>query len=148
MRDRQFKALVTRDRTESAEVTVYARDQARGGRQALSLADDPPKGVVIDWQPNVHHGRAYYGDPTEDVVEVPQAMRYEHDWDSSILVGQFSQFDLYYCPPSDDENEKIVARSGDEAHEYVSGNRRMDHPGIKAGWMLADLMSVTIKVKK
>lgn len=46
----------------------------------------------------------------------PVVMRYEHDCDYCIPLGQWQEYDLYYCP----NEPTVVARYG-ELGDYMSG---------------------------
>lgn len=43
--------------------------------------------------------------------------RYEHDCDSCVYLGQFEQYDLYYCH----HEPTIVCRFSSEGPDYYSG---------------------------
>ena len=45
-------------------------------------------------------------------------MRYEHDCDNCCPLGEYQEFDLYYCPQSGIPT--VIARFGEDG-EYYSG---------------------------
>jgi len=44
--------------------------------------------------------------------------RFTHDCDDCIFLGQYNEFDLYFCPK---ESTTVIARYGDEGGDYHSG---------------------------
>ena len=44
--------------------------------------------------------------------------RYIHDCDRCIFLGEWREYDLYFCPGSD---PTVIARHGDESQDYLSG---------------------------
>jgi hypothetical protein len=45
--------------------------------------------------------------------------RFTHDCDNCEFLGQFNEYDLYYC--EDAFEPTVVARYGDDGPEYTSG---------------------------
>jgi hypothetical protein len=45
--------------------------------------------------------------------------RYQHDCDKCQFLGQDAKHDLYFCPQGG--RPTVIARYGDEGHEYMSG---------------------------
>lgn len=48
--------------------------------------------------------------------------RYHHDCDGCIYMGQFTEFDLWFCPSKTDETgvNSIIGRFGEDGGEYCS----------------------------
>lgn len=47
-------------------------------------------------------------------------MRYKHDCDTCVSLGEYEEYDLYHCYQKG-MGATVVARYGDEPHEYLSG---------------------------
>ena len=50
----------------------------------------------------------------------PLVMRYIHDCDECIPIGQYGDSDLYFCTEGG-AGKTVIARYGDEGPEYTSG---------------------------
>lgn len=46
--------------------------------------------------------------------------RYEHDCEKCIFLGCWEEYDLYFCSGVT-RGSTVVARYGDDGHEYTSG---------------------------
>jgi len=48
--------------------------------------------------------------------------RFKHDCDDCIYLGQYNEFDLYFCPGTGEQyTETVIARYSDEGNDYHSG---------------------------
>jgi len=47
-------------------------------------------------------------------------IRYEHDCDNCVFLGRWKEFDLYYCPSAESNNDNFIARYG-TGGSYLSG---------------------------
>ena len=47
-------------------------------------------------------------------------VRYEHDCDNCVFLGRWKEFDLYYCPDAEGNNDNFIARYGTDG-SYLSG---------------------------
>lgn len=47
--------------------------------------------------------------------------RYQHDCSKCKPLGEFGEFDLYYCETEVEKHPTVIARYGNEGHEYNSG---------------------------
>lgn len=47
-------------------------------------------------------------------------MRYKHDCDKCKPLGQFDEYDLYFCNQGG-RISTVIARDGDEESDYISG---------------------------
>jgi hypothetical protein len=72
-------------------------------------------------------------DPYSIVVDFA---RYKHDCSRCEFLGCYENFDLYRCKDSPGRLTNVVARYGDEAHEYVSllSGSEQDIPGGQAAF--------------
>ena len=64
-------------------------------------------------------------------------MRYEHDCKSCHPIGQFLNYDIYYCDFGA-VNETVVARYGDHKTAYHSGLTMTNIPAIKVAVAMAE----------
>jgi hypothetical protein len=68
--------------------------------------------------------------------------RYEHDCNHCVFLGQYGEYDLYYCPQPMIHLPTIVARFGDWGGDYHSGR----FPGsswFDEGWDRANNLGLT-----
>ncbi len=63
-----------------------------------------------------------------------ESTRFEHDCERCAFLGQFKEYDLYFCPQNGIPT--IVARWGNGGPEYTSG-QWSKLPAIKKGIELA-----------
>jgi hypothetical protein len=57
--------------------------------------------------------------------------RYQHDCNNCIFLGHYKEYDLYYCPSDRGAiYSTVIARYGNEGHEYASGINSMTMPGL------------------
>lgn len=61
-------------------------------------------------------------------------MRYQHDCSCCKPIGQFKEFDIYFCASLD---ITVVARYGNNGHEYNSGIHLTGMPQIKVAVAMA-----------
>jgi len=61
-------------------------------------------------------------------------MRYKHDCDHCKPLGTFAEYDLYYC---DELDATVLARYGDEGHQYFSG-LNTGRPELKIAQLMAE----------
>lgn len=67
--------------------------------------------------------------------EIKEKPQYTHDCNNCIFLGQYENFDLYYCNIT---NETVIARYGNEGSEYMSGigfantSQKQDNPLYEA----------------
>jgi hypothetical protein len=47
--------------------------------------------------------------------------RYQHDCDQCVFLGQWNEYDLYFCGEQGDVFTTVIARYGNEGCEYSSG---------------------------
>lgn len=47
--------------------------------------------------------------------------RYQHDCEKCKALGKFAEYDLYFCETDLGSHPTVIARYGDEGHEYTSG---------------------------
>ena len=52
------------------------------------------------------------------MIEKP---RYEHDCSSCYFLGQYEEYDLYYCDQTFLNFPTVIARFGDDGPDYTSG---------------------------
>lgn len=58
--------------------------------------------------------------------------RYEHDCERCKPLGEFGEYDLYFCETDLEKRPTVIARYGDGGHEYTSGLMFADFdPAIK-----------------
>ena len=144
MKQKKFYGNVTRDVTETAGVEVYAPDLSSAQDQILNLANDPPKTLDICWIRNDgSEGTVYYGDVDCDVVEVAPDTRFGHDCAECTLLGQYQEFDMYYCSKQGDGLHTVIARFGEDPAHYTSGPRQSSSNAVRVGWVMADSMGLT-----
>lgn len=72
------------------------------------------------------------------ITYTPEPPRYEHDCRSCRYLGQWNEFDLYYCPQQG--LQTVVARFGKDG-DYASGWVGIE-PGAKASPALVVARSV------
>ena len=46
--------------------------------------------------------------------------KYKHDCEKCVPVGHFFGHDVYFCTPAGDGLPTLLARYGDDAHQYTS----------------------------
>jgi hypothetical protein len=82
--------------------------------------------VFYGWQGGtIHQVSEKSGIPVNDLLEskdiiallISRQPRYAHDCSSCVFLGQFGEYDLYFCPGE----TTLLCRFGDEGHEYKSG---------------------------
>lgn len=82
--------------------------------------------VFYGWQGGtIHQVSEKSGIPVNDLLEskdiiallINRQPRYDHDCSSCVFLGQFGEYDLYFCPGE----TTLLCRFGDEGPEYKSG---------------------------
>lgn len=66
--------------------------------------------------------------------------QFEHDCDSCTYLGQFEGYDLYFCQQG--TLPTVIARFGNDGHEYLSGMPVAYHPPLSVAKHLAILMGL------
>lgn len=52
-----------------------------------------------------------------------QDPRFKHDCNSCIFLGQYNEYDLYFCPPHEKASKaggSLIARDSDRGQDYTS----------------------------
>ena len=62
-------------------------------------------------------------------------MRYQHDCDKCVFLGEFNQYDLYCCPERESSacGPTMLARYGNEGFEYTSCDVTVHEQMLKHG---------------
>lgn len=84
---------------------------------------------MTDENTNPEQGRVSADSPNEHLV-----IRYQHDCENCKPMGQFQEYDLYFC---DSPDITVVARYGDIGYEYNSGLHLTGIPAIKVAVTIA-----------
>jgi hypothetical protein len=62
-------------------------------------------------------------------MEVSQMKRFIHDCENCLFVGQFQEYDLYFCDQGG-FSPTVIARYGSDGPEYTSGIN-FSHPVLQ-----------------
>ena len=143
MRKKLYRGLMTRAITKSVFIDTRAvnKDAAR-----VQIANRSINDTDLEWEVDECStpGEPYWGDDSDEALElVPESIRYEHDCEQCTLLGQYKEYDLYYCTKQGAGLGTVVARHGDEGREYASGPRTGLLLSVRAGWALADIAGLT-----
>jgi len=65
-------------------------------------------------------------------------MRYKHDCDTCIPLGQFQENDIYFCGSLNNKaNDTVVSRYGNKPEDYISGLHLTGRSEIKVAVAMA-----------